>query len=66
MQLNQLVIKGSVLNLLMQIGTWFSHSKPEWESNLETLTDDKIRLTGLSREKLKYVLEIMHDQKVIK
>lgn len=51
---------------MIQIGTWFSHSKPEWESNLEALTDDKIRLTGLSREKLKYVLEIMFDQKVIR
>jgi hypothetical protein len=50
----------------MQIGTWFSHTKPEWKSNLESLTDDKINLTGLSREKLLYVLEILYEQKVIK
>lgn len=65
MQPNQLEIQGSVHNQL-QIGTWFSHTKPEWESNLEALTDDKIHLTGLSREKLKYILEIMYEQKIIK
>jgi hypothetical protein len=50
----------------MQIGTWFSYTKPEWESNLEALTDDQIHQTGLSREKLIYVLEFLYKQKVIK
>lgn len=50
----------------MQIGTWFSHTKPEWQSNLEALTDDDIKQTGLSREKLLYVLEFLYEQKVIK
>lgn len=50
----------------MRIGTWFSETKPEWHSNLETLTDDQIHQIGLSREKLKYVLEFLYEEKVIK
>lgn len=51
---------------MFQIGSWFTYTKPEWEINLESLTDDQIDSTGISREKLHSILEKLHQYKVIK
>ncbi|CRK85227.1 hypothetical protein [Neobacillus massiliamazoniensis] len=38
-----------------KIGTWFSYKKLKWETNLEWCSEEVIRKTGLSRERLKKV-----------
>ncbi len=48
-----------------KIGTWFSYKKPKWETNLQWCSDNIIEKTGLSRERLKKVLEILHENNII-
>lgn len=50
----------------MQFGTWFDYQKPEWEENLENTSDYVLDKTGMSRDKLKSVLEYLHEHGVIK
>ena len=42
-----------------------AYKKPQWESNLEDVSERVIEETGLSRDKLKQVLEIMYEHRVI-
>jgi hypothetical protein len=39
--------------------------RANWETYLEDCPESVIRETGLSREKLKQVLQVMHDHRVI-
>jgi hypothetical protein len=48
-----------------KIGTWFSYKKPKWETNLEWCSDDIIKQTGLSRERLIKALEVLYEHKII-
>lgn len=43
-----------------------AYEKPQWEVKLEDLSQRVIDETGLSREKLKQVLEVMYEANVIK
>ena len=45
-------------------GTWL-YREPNWETRLDELSDYEVEKTGLSREKLQYVLEIMAENGVI-
>jgi hypothetical protein len=54
------------VNLMAQFGTWFTYQKPEWEENLENTSDYVLDKTGMSRDKLKSVLEYLHEHGVIK
>lgn len=46
---------------------WFmnDYKRPQYESYLENLSESVVRETGLSREKLKEVLNIMYENRVI-
>ena len=43
----------------------WKYKRPGWETYLEDAPEDVIRETGLSREKLKQVLEVMYDNRII-
>lgn len=43
----------------------FKYRKPQWESYLEDAPESVIQETGLSREKLKQVLEIVYENRII-
>lgn len=45
--------------------TWYTYKRPLWQSYLEDLSESAVRETGLSREKLKQVLEVMYEHRVI-
>ena len=45
-------------------GTWL-YKEPNWETRLDELSDYYIEQTGLSKEKLYKVLEIMAEHGVI-
>jgi hypothetical protein len=44
---------------------WFTYKRPTWEIYLENASEDVIRRTGLSREELKHVLDVLHEERVI-
>lgn len=44
---------------------WKSSKKPNWESSLEDASESVIRKTGLSREKLRQVMETMYEHRII-
>lgn len=51
----------------MQNGLWFLHDykKPSWENYLEEASESVIEETGLSREKLKQVLDVLYENRII-
>lgn len=49
----------------LQFGSWFDIKKPQWESYLDEADEDVINQTGLTREKLKQVLEVLHEHRII-
>ncbi len=48
----------------LMLNGW-KYKKPTWETNLEDASESVIRETGLSREKLKQVLETLYDNRII-
>lgn len=50
---------------MLALGTWFDYKKPEWEENLENISESIVRETGLSRKKLKEIMDIMYEHGVI-
>lgn len=42
-----------------------SYNKPQWEVYLENIREDIIKETGLSREKLKQILEVLYVNRII-
>lgn len=46
---------------------WFmkDYKRPQYEIYLEDLSESAVRETGLSREKLKEVMDIMYEHRVI-
>lgn len=47
-------------------GTWFTTDEPKWKEDLNSCPDTVIAETGLSREKLVQVLEIMYEARIIR
>lgn len=43
----------------------FKYKAPNWETYLEDAPEYVIQETGLSREKLKQVLDVLHDHRII-
>lgn len=46
-------------------GTWMDYRTPTWETYLESTPQFVIDQTGLTKEELKKVLEILHEHRVI-
>lgn len=46
-------------------GLWFLKDQPIWKQNLDRTDEYTIEQTGLSREKLEQVLEILYENRVI-
>lgn len=46
-------------------GTFLYEPKKAWEHNLNNASEDVIRETGLSREKLEEVLQILDENRII-
>lgn len=42
-----------------------AYKRPQWEIYLEDAPESVIRETGLSREKLKQVLEVLYENRII-
>lgn len=67
-------IKAEMLNHIYYTGGFIMSSfmleslryrKPSWETYLEDASDRVIEETGLSREKLKKVLEVLYEHRII-
>lgn len=43
----------------------WQYKKPVWETYLEDCSESVIRETGLSREKLKEILQVMYENRII-
>ena len=41
------------------------YNKPSWEIYIEDASESVIKETGLSREKLKQVLEVLYEHRII-
>ena len=50
----------------MSIGSWNSYTEPEWVSKLEYTSNYELEKTGLSREKIKTLLQQLNDMGIIK
>lgn len=48
----------------LMLNGW-KYRKPSWETNLEDAAESVIKETGLSREKLKQVMETLYEHRVI-
>lgn len=48
-----------------QFGTWFTYRRPQWEIYLEDASESVIEETGLTREQLKRVLDVLHEHRII-
>lgn len=46
-------------------GGWATDSRPNWKKQLEESPDYIIRQTGLSREELDRVLEVLYQERII-
>lgn len=44
---------------------WMDERKPAWKIYLDEADETVIKQTGLSREKLKNVLDILHEYRII-
>jgi hypothetical protein len=49
----------------MPNGIWFLEDQPLWKKHLDRADECTIQQTGLSREKLEEVLEILYESRVI-
>lgn len=43
----------------------WTYNKPNWETYLENAPESVIKETGLSRDKLKQVLNVLYESRVI-
>ena len=43
----------------------WKYRKPSWETYLESTPESVVKQTGLSREKLKQILEVLYENRVI-
>lgn len=48
------------------LGTWSDYKRPDWEENLENISESIVKQTGLSRIKLKQVLDVLYENGVVK
>lgn len=48
----------------LMLSGW-KYKEPSWETYLENAPEYVIQETGLSREKLKQVLDILHENRII-
>lgn len=45
--------------------TWVHDNKPTWETNLEKASESVVEETGLSREQLQDILNVLYEHRVI-
>lgn len=50
----------------MRIGSWGTYQSPEWEERLEMTSDYVIEKTGMDRQKLEELLNILYEENIIK
>lgn len=49
----------------MSFGSWFEDKKPVWKIYLNDAPQSIIDETGLSREELEKILDILHENRII-